>query len=560
MMIERNPFYILECSTKDTKQTILDKAEEKALFEDPDVIEQAKEVLLDSGKRLDAELGWFVAPWREEEQLLMDILRGKNKVSRPVPEFDEDYDQATFLMEAIARRNYAHRPNDFFGRNMIAALRLLEEYFDEESLEFSRLLQRINENRNKARMSYINEDDLSDHLHRRQENIIEAIKGKMNDLEVDQLLASVHLIADEMTKHGEERASELVESLLSMYEIETRQFADKQAERIHRSISFAEQAKEAPEENQHSILSQAINEIVVGMKNWQRVMEPLQILAMSQGREHDSSASLLRDVRRAAISMNNECEEPQFARQLTESLRYLHVAKYLPEFEAAFEKDRETLDNLIEEGLQEKQKADENHKTWARRIYYKTELGTIFKDTFELSEDGINYNARLIPLDDVIGLSWGAISKSINYIPTGTDYRISYYYGNSSETLKLSNKQQYMGIIEHLWDAVAMRIMFRMIRQARDGEKLCVGRILFDNDGVFLDKKSFFHSDTKLFSWKEPLRVVLTVDGGFYIDAEDGKYESQSVSYMNDMNSQIFETLLQAIQKNHFSKLSDFLK
>lgn len=138
MLIEQNPFYILEVSTKDTKQTILDKAEEKALFEDPETIEQAKEALLDSGKRLDAELGWFVYASREEEQLLSDLLHGRNAGGTPV-EFHDDYDRANYQMEVLAKRNYARLSKDTFGKNIVDILKILEIEFDPEAFEYSEL-------------------------------------------------------------------------------------------------------------------------------------------------------------------------------------------------------------------------------------------------------------------------------------------------------------------------------------------------------------------------------------------------------------------------------------
>lgn len=557
MLIEQNPFYILEVSTKDTKQTILDKAEEKALFEDPETIERAKEALLDSAKRLDAELGWFVYASQEEELLLLDLLHGRNVGRAPI-EFHDSYDQANYQMAVIAKRNYAHLPENIFGKNTTDILRILE--IDPDDFLYSDFLDEINRNREKSGMPCIDENDFVDHLYQRRPIIIDALKAKMNELTVDQLLASIRFIAYEMTKHGEERASELVESLLTMYDMETRQFADKQAARIRRSISFAKQAKNASEDSRKNVLTQSLNEIVAGMKNWQRVMEPLQILAMSRGRKHEPSENLLRDVRNAAIDMNNECDAPQFARQLTESLRSLHAGEYLPEFQAALEKDIKSLDGIIANRLQARQTEREEeakHQAWAQKIYYKAELGTIMQDTFELSENGIRYGGRLTPLENIVGLSWGAIRNSVNGLPTGTDYRISYYDGKQYETLK-PGKKQFEEIVSRLWEVFVMIMLSRICKASASGAKLNIGQIEFNDGGVVLSRTGIFHSGSRLFSWTDPLRAYAD-NGSFFITDASGKYKA-SASYLSDMNTHFFDALVHVVLDRHCQKLSDILK
>lgn len=58
---KENPFYILHMSLEDTRDAILEKADDMC-FDEPereDVIEQAKGVLLNPQRRIRAELGWL---------------------------------------------------------------------------------------------------------------------------------------------------------------------------------------------------------------------------------------------------------------------------------------------------------------------------------------------------------------------------------------------------------------------------------------------------------------------------------------------------------------------
>ena len=59
MRLIDNPFYILDVSTTDNRQTIISKAEEKSFFEDSSVCGEAQNILLNIIKRTSAELSWF---------------------------------------------------------------------------------------------------------------------------------------------------------------------------------------------------------------------------------------------------------------------------------------------------------------------------------------------------------------------------------------------------------------------------------------------------------------------------------------------------------------------
>lgn len=59
MDLRHNPFYILGASMTDNKRRIMEVAEEKSLFGDEEAIEEAKTILLDPIRRIDAEISWF---------------------------------------------------------------------------------------------------------------------------------------------------------------------------------------------------------------------------------------------------------------------------------------------------------------------------------------------------------------------------------------------------------------------------------------------------------------------------------------------------------------------
>ncbi len=70
-MINKNPFYILELTTRNNRQKIVEMAEDKSLEIDEDVCQNAQSTLTTPSKRITAEVDWFpgVSPARIEKIL-----------------------------------------------------------------------------------------------------------------------------------------------------------------------------------------------------------------------------------------------------------------------------------------------------------------------------------------------------------------------------------------------------------------------------------------------------------------------------------------------------------
>src|SRR3546814_21023943 len=75
-----------------------------------------------------------------------------------------------------------------------------------------------------------------------------------------------------------------------------------------------------------------------------------------------------------------------------------------------------------------------------------------------LFRSGFDYKGSLIPLDQITGVRWGAVKKSTNGIPTGTDYYFGYGTKTSSVLLQ-PNQHKYQAIIQRAWRAVCIRIL-----------------------------------------------------------------------------------------------------
>lgn len=556
MNLKQNPFYILGVSSVDSKREIMDAAEEKLLLMDENIVEDAKNTLLDNSKRLDAELAWFPCwdesiPYREDEDcdsLTTAIDNGFSNIN--VRDFTWGYDEVNFQLEVIRHRSFDKLKNPLaFGVAVLQLSKIFEEYAEWSSDSFSSLYGTIVGNRQTAGFPEITEEELLTHLDYRRTDIIAELKSIINELPPDYIMASMTFLVSNATKNGRERASLLIESLLDVYNVEVQPFVNQQSEKLFAILDLIlddDVNQYTVEKNLSTWISKIINYTIV----WNKVVKPIQIISLSKGFEHDISKQIMSGIRGVCLTANNDFDLPKLSLDLLVKLNTSNVFEYLPSFHKIVIDDINALRKIIreQEEYEQRQKEEEKeYNEWANSIYYEAELGLIFKDRLKISVEGIDWNGCVTPLDAINGISWGAIRKSVNGIPTGTDYQIAFQTSNGKTEIS-PNKQAFGEITDRLWRALAVPIFTRMLKQLQDGATITVGQIKIKDDGTFLVNSGWFSSDEKFFTWREPL-TIYSQDGSLFLSEKGGKYKS-SASYMYDMNTHILEFMIRQFFKN----------
>lgn len=554
MTLKENPFYILGVSPRDNKRKIMDAAEEKLLFMDADVVENAKNDLLDSNRRLDAELGWFVGL---DSKTNNDIVKNLNEDL-----FSEDifyslvqYDKLNYLLEWIRIKT-----NDFYSENSALPLmkvvqkisNIYEKFISqEESIAIQELKFLINNSRIHAGFSIIDTNILLEKLYDRKENVVAILLNAIDKMSSNLITFSLFILAEIGTRGGRQRASIIIESILMHYEVSLQQFINVQIEKIYSIINpilDEHNDKNFIENN----LSSLTDKLFVYIKVWNRVIEPIEVFHLSKGKEHRETSHILHDFRNVCLKINNDYNMPKLALKLLHQV-YYEASQcfflYIPSFKQLFKDDIKILTDMVKKQEEyERQEAEEKKKyeKWAKSIYYETEFGLIFKDKFKISADGIEYDGRTTPLNDIIGISWGGITNYWNSVPTGTDYTIR-FKTLDGETAINPNEDQYKHITECLWKAVSLNIFTNMLKQLENGETLKVGNIKVIDTGVYLIKSGWFSSEEKIFPWNKI--TTYSQDGLFYLREKDGKHKASS-SYMGDMNTHILDFMIRLFFKN----------
>ncbi len=108
--IEKNPFAVIDATTRDDKKRILELAEEKSFISDPDLCSKARADLTNPRNRLSAEISWLpcVSPKRTKD--LLKILRD-----------NPDALLSRLEIEPLARANLMASAMEIIGENLDTA-------------------------------------------------------------------------------------------------------------------------------------------------------------------------------------------------------------------------------------------------------------------------------------------------------------------------------------------------------------------------------------------------------------------------------------------------------
>ncbi len=167
MTLKQNPFYILGVSMTDNKRKILDAADDKMLIVEENIVEEAKNALLDSRKRLDAELAWFPFFNHDKNDELILAIDSDFSNSNSLVKMME-YDEVNFQLVMMQNRHFEKLKLPYlFGDDSLILSINFEKYADPDNECFFSLYSRIKNIRHNAGFPEISKEELLTHLDNR---------------------------------------------------------------------------------------------------------------------------------------------------------------------------------------------------------------------------------------------------------------------------------------------------------------------------------------------------------------------------------------------------------
>ncbi|MFT4192878.1 MAG: hypothetical protein QM617_15300 [Comamonas sp.] len=541
-MVHQSPFFILGATTRDDRKRIIELAEEHSQKWDHEIYRKARTDLIHLRTRLSAEIAWLPGvPPQRASQL-----------------FDELLQDSSIIWKAQGLPTLAHL-------NIIAAtFQIIRE--DHHTVDLSELIQEmaylvdklhpqdvlrdINEDRSLSGFPPVRSlDQVEAKLTQRKRYYLESIKDALDRLSSPMRIHVMTEAVETVTSGGKHHAPKLIDDLVDLYEAETLDVLQTEAENIHQLIKAARAHASSGERT----LDLCVEKLETAARGWGKIAQPIQLRAKARGIDHEASLNLAYAIRSLAIDLFNKQDLLAHSQRLTMLLQ--EVFSKVPEISDRAQEDANALAEIF---LQRKQAAARRN-SWAHETTYQTRIGVLFKDALSISPEGISWKGQNFPLDSITRVRWGGVSRSVNGIPIGSTYTIAFGDRHSEAIVELRQQHIYSAFIEKLWRAVCVRLLTEMLEALKEGQNLCFGDVLLHDDGITLAKHTLPGASEKVHcSWSQI--QVWSADGSFCIGAKHDKKITAQLSYIHGANTHILDRAIRmGVRKPGIRRLSDLL-
>lgn len=535
--LELSAFAVLGVTLRDRAQRIMELADEQALAEGEEEVAAARAELINPRTRVGAEVRWFPGSAPAKVSALLGGLRtnpgivltemGLNPLST-----------ANLISAALELIDPEIPPEDWAG--WLVALAEAEE-----SINADAVLRDINEDRVVAGFPEVRDIALVEAaLAERRRHFKDVTLAALERLPSAVLLEALTQTVTTTTGHGEQHAPLLIEEIGAAYELRATDALQLGTEAV---LGLVDTVRSRVADG--AALDLDITSLEQSVRRWDKLAQPLQLLMKSRGQDHEPSQRLAYAIRSLAVYLVNEHGLIDEGGRITSILA--DVFAELPEVVERLDEDAETLKSLAEQ----RRDAEMRGAEWAREITYSAQIGVLFKHTLSISPDGLAWKNQQFPLDNVTRVRWGAVSNSVNGVPTGTTYTIAFGDSHQQAVCETRREEVFREFIPRLMRAVGIRIAVEMLGELHKGETLQFGQAFVDDNGVKVPRHAIFGSKQPVYlRWQESR--LWSADGSFYIgSATDSKAYAQ-LPYLSTDNVHLLEHALRAFFETPKARLS----
>jgi hypothetical protein len=167
----------------------------------------------------------------------------------------------------------------------------------------------------------------------------------------------------------------------------------------------------------------------------------------------------------------------------------------------------------------------------------------------------VSWKGHSYPLDSVTRVRWGAVSRSVNGIPTGTTYTIAFGDQRTQAICEVRRQEVFDEFVPRLFRAVGVPLLIKMLNTLRSNEKIRVGDAVVDDHGVTVPRHAIFSSrDPVYLRWHE--FKVWSADGRFVIASNADKKAYAQMEYLHTDNLHLLEFAIRTHFKSTHRRLS----
>lgn len=333
--IDDVPFAILGATPRDTRQRIVELAEERSLELDPSVCQKARSDLTNPRTRLSAELAWFpgLSPGKIVKclgGLHYDPMSMRDEAGLPAL---AHFNLMTYSLEMVKN----HTNGDDIATLLCEAADLAED------VDVHSVLRDINEDRDIAKFTPVQAvEQVEVALGEHKDRCREAVKRALNGLPSGTLVHVLTKAVATATDSGETSAPKLLDDLVDSYSVEVQTALETGAARVRKLVD----AVKSSVPSGARAVDAKIAQLEPATKKWDAIAQPIQLSAKARGMDHELSHSLASEIRSLAIDLFNNHDLLPQAQRITRLLR--EVFAELPEVLERVEKDADDLEEIAQ--------------------------------------------------------------------------------------------------------------------------------------------------------------------------------------------------------------------
>lgn len=563
----KNPFAVLRATPHDSRQRIIELADEHSLVIDADNCAEARSILTHPRKRLATEVAWLpgVRPELAAEILKFTAKNPENVSSPPIfsllrehgaPDGTNRPEVTPIALANCLCSVVSHLPHLTDGaQDMIFELARLFEDVDAKSL-----MDAINEDRAVSGFPKVTDiTAVEAEIQEQRRYYAEVIKTIFNGMPsgylAERLTGLIELAAD----GGKTFCPYVISDVVDIYETTAQPFFEKETENIKNLIQAIGEGLKAKRSD--SAVKEKIDRLVQVIQNWAKVAKPLVVRAKSMGSEYNEASIVLRLGRSLSLLINNEHDKAEFSLSLIRALK--ETFSDMEESVEVLDKDVQVLENILKE---------------KKKTIFAAKVGFFFKQTISISGEGINWKNRLWDFNSITRVRWGGTQKFVNGVYRETAYTI--FWGNDTDVVSIELKKErtyselignafvphltgeilYNNLICRLWDTVGVHLLKQYLQGLSSGKSYRFASALVSDFGIEMERRRFFFSTERVFCGWEDM-VLFNGNGTFCVGCKNDKTLSASFSYLQDDNIHVLESMLQALWKRggYRRKLSSLL-
>ena len=354
MDLLQNPFHILAATTRDSRQKIIELAEERILSIDPNECIQARTDLTHPRKRLFAEIAWLPGTGLVRAGEVLTYLEssagnlvGMDKLTQFKNILGTDkmtpLAQANLLAARLSR--LPDYPSDFVAAWVVSEW-IVEIANVFESIDPETVHVIINEERTVSGFTAITDlSAIETEIQERRYHYRQVITSTLAKLHIKECAGAVTRVVLAAKNNKEKSRLTLIEDMVDWYELVVQRALEKEERNIRvldEKVRMAVDAKSSD-----IVLAAMVSQLIQPIENWGSFAQPIQLIKKSQGLSHDVSYRVATRARRLAVDLFSKYDKLAFSQRLTDALQ--RVFAEVDELAECLAEDARTVNNKIAE-------------------------------------------------------------------------------------------------------------------------------------------------------------------------------------------------------------------